>query len=78
MARPDELLLVPDDADRDFRIWRDRVLTWPVPVDGPAGLTLANTPTEYRERVLWDLLEAKAERFGPDHWSTAILKRGHL
>lgn len=78
MARPDHVLRPPNDHEARYLAWKERVLTWPLATEVDLGLTLADATEAHRSRVLWNLLEARAEWEGPDGFAKSILERGYL
>ena len=74
MARPDRVQVVPSEDRAAFDAWRQRVLSWPAAVEGSPGLRIGDLPGEYQERLIQQLLVAKALDSGPDHWSRTIVE----
>ena len=74
MARPERVQIVPSEDRAAYETWRQRVLSWPAPVEASSGLRVGDMPAEYQERLIRQLLVAKALRSGPDHWSRAIVE----
>ena len=76
MARPEREDQVPAEARAAFDTWRRRVLSWPAPVDHPPGLRVSDMPEAWQQKLITDLLVAKALRNKPDHWANQIVDLG--
>lgn len=76
MARPVRDDQVPAGARAEYERWRDRWLNAPAPVEPPTNLRVRDMPQALQDRLITDLLIAKAIRNGPEHWSRQILDLG--
>lgn len=80
MARPDPETRVPSEALAEYERWRNRVLSWPAPVETHPGLRLRDLPDHQQQHVIDTLLAAKAlraaKREDTDHWALAIVDLG--
>lgn len=76
MAKPDPEEQVPTLLLNEYERWRLRLLSRPAPVEDAPGMTVADMPEEWQQRLIDQLLVAKALRSKPGHWSRALVDLG--
>ncbi len=71
--RPKHRKILPVADHAEYERWRERVLTWPAPLEQTVASTVAEMPVAWQEHLISELLIKKARRSGPTHWSRAFI-----